>query len=185
MPGAPSVVMLPRSVNPRKFAFQDTRLDGKVDPQELQRLADAVVAVCGVIDARLHFYVDDGGKAVVEGGASADVVMTCQRCLEEVTQTVSADIRLALVQSDEQSRNLPKDFDPWLIESEDGTANLYAMLEDELLLALPMVALHEEFCIDSALLSTGELSPQTSKKDKANNPFDVLKQLKTKISKLD
>jgi uncharacterized protein len=183
MPGAPSVQVLPRSVNPRKFAHQDARLEGTIAAENLDRLRAAVVDVQNTVAVSLHFYIDDGGKAVVKGNISTDVVMICQRCLEQVTQTVNADPCLALVLNDDQSNALPTVYDPWLLDSEDGSANLYQMVEDELLLALPMVALHSKLCIDSALMQSQE--SKIEDKEKRPNPFDVLEQLKTKTSKLD
>ena len=186
MPGPPSVQVLPRLVNPRKFAFQDTRLEGSILSAGLERLRAAVVKVHDSIDVKLHFYIDDEGKAVVTGEARVEASMICQRCLEEVSQPLRADIQLALVRSDEQSRHLTKNFDPWLIESEDGSANLHTMIEDELLLALPMVALHKDFCIDEKLLHSKSASNVTDSETK-ESPFSVLKQLQkaNKTSKAD
>lgn len=186
MPGPPSAQVLPRLVNPRKFAFQDTRLEGSILSAGLERLAAAVVKVHDSIEVKLHFYLNDDGKAVVVGEASVDVSMVCQRCLEGVAQNLRADIHLALVLNDEQSRGLPKLFDPWLIESDDGSANLHAMVEDELLLALPMVALHREFCIDESLLHT-QAPNEKAEAEIKESPFSVLKQLQApnKTSKAD
>jgi len=183
MPGAPSVQYLPRSVNPRKFAYQDTLIEGKIAPTSLNRFSSALVGVNGTIDVDLHFHLDESATVVVDGRASANVVMICQRCLEEVSQTIVAEIKLAPVRDDERSKTLAKIYDPWLVDSEDGSADLYAALEDELLLALPMVACHTEPCIDIALLSAKDLSIDDDQIEKKEHPFQVLAQLKTNAQK--
>jgi uncharacterized protein len=57
---------------------------------------------------------------------------------------------------------------------EEGQVDLYAMVEDELLLSLPAVAYHQEACVGPALFSSGE--PVNEKQGK--NPFQILEQLK-------
>ncbi len=179
MPGALSKQVLPPSVNPRKFAYQDTLIEGTIASDKLDRFRSAVVIVNGTIDAKLHFYIDGSGKAVVEGEVTAEVALVCQRCLENVSKQVCAKLCLALVKDEEQSKALAKSYDPWLVDSEDGSADLYATLEDELLLALPMVAFHPEPCIDAVLLSAKDPAQKDEETAERTNPFKVLEQLKT------
>ena len=185
MSGPPSAQALPRLVNPRKFAYQDTHLQGFVASQALERLRTAVVGMADTVAADLQFYIDEDSKAVVEGEARVEVTMTCQRCLGEVSQTLVADLCLAMVLNDEQSRALNKRYDPWLVDSDDGSANLHTLVEDELLLALPMVAMHETLCVDPESMQSRSPNAKHVCSEKSENPFAVLKQLHSKKSNVD
>ena len=178
MPGAPSKQVLPRSLNPRKFAYQNASLVGLVPNQELVRLGAAVAGLAGPIEASIDFRIDDSGKAIATGSIKASVTQICQRCLEEVSQILTVDLCLALVRSDEESRQLDKVFDPWLVDTEDGSTSFYTLVEDELLLALPMVALHEDLCIDESLLQSRDRTREKQGQEGADNPFKILAQLK-------
>lgn len=178
MPGAPINKVLPQTINPRKFAFQDTQLSGEILAGKLARLNQALSEDHELIAVDLHFHVADNGKAVVAGTVTTTVALECQRCLEPVKTPINIEVYLAPVLTDDQSKALEKHLDPWLIVSEDGSADLYQQLEDELLLALPMVAFHPEQCIDPATLSSRD--PNSSEKEQEkDNPFAVLAQLKS------
>ncbi len=170
---APSEKALPRQGDPRKFAQQGVALKGYVPVSELGRLAEALAIPEGKIYADLAFKISEEGKLVVQGAARAELDLMCQRCLSPVNMPVEADIALAMVRTEEAARNLPKHLDPWILE-QDGVADLYEMVEDELLLSLPAVAYHPEPCIDENLLSSGEKVEVKPKE----NPFQVLEHLK-------
>ena len=183
MPGAPTNQALPQTVNPRKFAFQGTHVTGTIRAGSLSRLNASLAREHGTIDVALHFHLDAEGKAIVSGRAEAEVSLICQRCLEPVVLPLRADIMLAPVITDEQSKALGKNLDPWLVDSDDGSADLQRQIEEELLLALPMVAFHTEQCIDTALLQSGDGAE--SKEVKEDSPFAVLAKLKSKSQASD
>lgn len=169
---APSEKRLPRLGNPRKFAQQGVHLSGQVPLLALERLGEVLMAREGQAAVTLAFGISEERKLVVRGRVDAQLVLTCQRCLGPVSVPVDADIALAIVADEETAKNLPGAFDPWLVE-EESDADLYIMVEDELLLNLPAVAYHPELCIDPESLSIGK--PEAAPKE---NPFQVLEQLK-------
>ena len=63
------------------------------------------------------------------------------------------------------------------ISDDDRAHVLERLIEEELLLALPMVAYHEHACVDASLYSSGE-SVEDEQEQQAPNPFKVLEQLK-------
>ena len=78
-------------------------------------------------------------------------------------------------QEQEDIDELPEVYEP--VEVNDhGEINLLQLFEDELILSLPIVALHaEEDCdIKQDEMSFGEIEPA----DERPNPFAVLKELK-------
>ncbi|MGD8176577.1 YceD family protein [Marinimicrobium sp. ARAG 43.8] len=170
---APFDKPLPRQGDPRKFAQQGVHLAGYVPVSQLPRVRDLVLEEEGQVRVDLMFGISEEGKLVVQGSAAGDLVFTCQRCLGPVTLPVEADIGLALVRTEMDAKQLPRSMDPWLLP-EEGNTELFPMVEEELLLSMPSVAFHDHPCIDEDLLSSGEpVEPEP-----AENPFQVLKQLK-------
>ena len=66
-------------------------------------------------------------------------VMQCQRCLKPCDVDLSAAATLCVLWDDDAASDLPASYDP--LVSGDIT-NLHALVEDELLIALPAVPTH-------------------------------------------
>lgn len=169
----PSNKVLPRQGDPRKFAQHGVSLEGVIPVTELPRILDATEDSGSEVQVKLEFTISEERKKVVIGTANADLALVCQRCLEPVTVPVESNISLAIVWDEDAAKALPERFDPWV--TGEGMADLYEMIEEELLLSLPAVAYHEEPCLDSKLYSSGK--PVEVKREK--NPFQVLEQLKS------
>lgn len=172
---------LPKSVDPYKLAEQHTVLEGQVPAGSLSRFRSAVMglddnAVCRV---RLSFGMDSERRRVVSGELEAPVQLQCQRCMEPMPVNLRSDFQLGLVTSDEQAQRLPQDLEPFL--TDDFNADLWLMVEDELLLVLPPFPLHERSeCPareDLEALEPGSDADEPAEKSK-ENPFSVLAGLK-------
>ena len=174
--GTPSKV-LPRLLEPRKLATHDAVFTGAIPGDQLTRLAAAVVSV-SQLSAQLNFTVGDTGEKLMRGEVKGRVAVQCQRCLEPMDYPIQVEFCLAIVWDEAQAKSLPRALDPWIVAEQE--ADLYLILEEELLLALPVVAYHEKPCIDLSMMSAGDDSGDTPQR--ANNPFDVLKKLKKEQS---
>ncbi|HEY7883435.1 MAG TPA: YceD family protein [Cellvibrionaceae bacterium] len=170
----PSNKALPRYADARKFAQQQLGLAGQIDVALMSRLHDLLANDNASAEVVLSFGRDGEGRKVVTGTADANIMLVCQRCLEPVEVNLRSDIALAIVWSEDQATGLPKYLDPWILD--EGAADLYEMIEEELLLALPAVAYHAEPCVPEALFQSGE--PAAEKTSVERNPFQVLEQLK-------
>jgi uncharacterized protein len=171
-----------RQADPRKFAQQGVSIEGFILISELPRLVDAVESsasesALGEVLVHLDFKVNEEGKKVVKGQIKANLTLVCQRCLEPVALAVESDLALGIVWDEEAAQELPESLDPWI--TGEGLADLYDMVEEEVLLSLPAVAYHPEPCIDTALYSSGDATVDVEVK-KEKNPFQVLEQLKKK-----
>jgi uncharacterized protein len=166
--------ILPRIIDPRRFCQQGVVLRSSVDVDELPRLTENNVVV-DRMSADLAFAVDEQRTRVVKGSLAANVQVQCQRCLESMPLVLDCKISLAVVWDEESSRKLAEVYDPWIVTTED--ADLYAMLEEEVLLNLPFVTYHDFPC--------GQLPPEDDiEKDNQSekaNPFQMLQQLKDKM----
>lgn len=140
---------------------------------ELSRLADVALDSDSEVKVALEFGVDEEKHRVISGQALCALTVTCQRCLEPVEVNLEAGINLAIVWDEERAKQLPRTLDPLILP--EGPADLYQIIEDELLLNLPMVSYHDEDCIEQTSfgdeVAVAEAAP-------SKNPFQVLEQLK-------
>lgn len=119
---------------------QESRLSGRLPVKSMLRLASALTSDQGEALVELHVAPDLSHRVVVSGSIKARVQMICQRCLESAEIEVSASSKLTWVRSDAEVEQLPPEYDPLL--SADGRVALAELVEDELLLALPLVPKH-------------------------------------------
>ena len=165
--------VLPQWLSPLKLAAQGVVLKGVVLQKQMLRLADVLISVDTPISVDLHFYCDEFGFRIVSGQVTTRVRMDCQRCMQEMEQVIAADVRWAIVANEEKVEALPKHYDPWVLV--DGEGDLHAIIEEELLLALPIVAFHDmDHCGGNQRYSTGNVVEL----DKKQNPFEALRELK-------
>lgn len=169
--------LLPRLIDPRRFAQQGVILRGAVPATELPRLRE-IGLVIDDIQAELFFALDEQRERVVTGQVRAAAQLQCQRCLDLMPVDLTCDLSLAFVRDEEAARHLPGNYDPWI--AADEQVDLFALIEEEVLLNLPYVAFHDSPC-GSALGQKAESHGEVPS-DKPN-PFQVLKQLKEKTLK--
>jgi len=142
----------------------------------MKRLAPQLVSVEGEASFRLDFSVEGPALYLVQGWVSASLELECQRCLSALTYRVDSEVRLALAATDAEAERHQELYDPLLVEDELLTVK--DLIEEELLLALPVVPLHAVpgECDAEMLARMGaEAEPE---EDERANPFAVLKQLK-------
>jgi uncharacterized protein len=102
-----------------------------------ERLGDRLAEPGGSARLRLELQLIDGtptGMLQLQAG----VVLECQRCLRPVRRTVESESRLAFVASEDAP--LPADYEP--VVGDPSRVDLAALVEDELLLAVPLIAKH-------------------------------------------
>ena len=168
MTSPPAMPMLPRWVVARKLAARDQVLSGAIAAADLARLTSAVQGTDAEVDVELAFVQGDEVPEI-HGRVRIGVTLTCERCLEPVEVGLAAAPALGLVHGDEDAVRLPARLEPCLSSAEE--LDLFDLVEEELLLALPIVARHQEEC--------GRLvAIEPTLADTAENPFRVLEGLK-------
>lgn len=169
---------LPDFLEVTRLARQGAELAGKIQLARMPRLLASLESSDGQADVHLHFGVDEQGLAYVRGRVDADVRMVCQRCLQPLTLRVGADITLALVMNDAQAADLPDEYEPLVVE--EGRVATTELVEDELLLALPIVPLHERDQCPAAEWLEGQAPAPEPEVRERSNPFAALSALKAK-----
>lgn len=166
---------LPPFLDLGQAARQDLSLSGTLAVKSLPRLVAALAADSGVARVELEAAPEVGGRIVVTGRIRAPLQMTCQRCLENVTLEVQAEPRLAWVRSEAEMEALPPEYDPLL--SADGRVAVAGLVEDELLLALPLAPRHADGACRETRKPAAQRAPATEEENR-KNPFADLAKLK-------
>jgi uncharacterized protein len=123
-----------------KFAHERSQVSGRLSIAALPRLAEL-----GCTAAEVSF--DVAGDLSAESRPSLQVraqgcvEMACQRCLQPLSVPVIVDSELELAESREAAEAAEDEIDRVVASRSMDVA---ALVEDELLLALPMVAVHED-----------------------------------------
>ena len=165
---------LPITIDPFKSAQRRLTCQGTFELTEMNRLLAACYSCSGQIEVDINFDVDELGLIAISGKGSAPVMLTCQRCNEAFENILEIDFTFSPVKNAEAADELPSYYDAIELD-ENGEVNLRDLVEDELILAIPLIPRHElKDCKAEADSVWGELPEELEKP----NPFDVLKQLK-------
>ena len=165
---------IPPHVDPRKLADRGVSLEGTLLLADLERLCDPLSDDVGTVQAKFDFERDEQKTVVIHSALTVEVKMVCQRCLELVTLPIHSESTYAVVKEGANTQSLPKGYD--VLELGEDPLDLLALIEEELLLALPIVpAHHPEECQQPAGLD--EPDPGEDEVTRSN-PFSVLAQLK-------
>lgn len=170
-------VKLPLTLDPVRAAQKRLDYQGVYTPEQVERVADSVVSVDSDVECAMSFAVDSQLLAVLQGTADVQVTLRCQRCNQPFPHSVHVSYCFSPVSNDEQAEALPEAYEP--IDVDDfGEVDLLAVIEDEIILALPVVPVHDsEHCeVSEADMVFGKLPAEAEKP----NPFAVLASLKRK-----
>lgn len=165
-------------IDPIKLANSGDRLTGWVPITQMPRLCDLLTNSEGRVEATIQFGQIDQGTRFITGEAEAVVSVVCQRCLEEMTFNLRAEFSLGLVETESEAQTLPEEFEPKLIG--DEMLEIAEMLEDELILAMPIISMHDEAdCRCEALkyCAPADIKPETIADSNTRRPMAGLKAL--------
>jgi uncharacterized protein len=124
-------------------------VDFSIPLQHFPRVLPLLAAPEGEAVGRVDFS-REGRIAVAEVTVAAVVTLTCQRCLSPLVRRVAGQGRAALVATPAEAERVPDTLETVL--APEYRISIRDLVEEELLLALPLVPRHEEHeCVgDSA-----------------------------------
>ena len=161
---------LPERISPASIARQARALTGEVELEGMKRLAACVDELSGNGQLALEFDMIDDSVPVAEGDIRATVTMTCQRCLLPVDLELCAPVRVAFVTEPDVTVDARYE----MVEMQGEELELAGLVEDELILSLPIAPRHaEEHCQPAA--SPVDNEPENDPED---HPFSELSKLK-------
>jgi uncharacterized protein len=170
-------VKLPKQIDPVQSANKRSEFLGVMLSSDMPRLSGVVVDIAKEIDIELKFSKDEQGLNYFQGQMACLASLMCERCNEVFDHHIDVSFCFSPVQSGEQEveDELPDVYEPVEV-NDQGDVNLLQIFEDELILSLPIVALHaEKDCKQKRdQMSFGKIEPVNERP----NPFAVLKELK-------
>ena len=166
------------------FIAEAAQLAGHWPGASLDRLADLQSPPQ---DTPLHGveWRASGSRLPVTGGeaelwlhlqARVPVWLTCQRCLQPFTVPLEIDRRLRFVRGEAAAEALDAEIEDDVLAL-SKSLNLRELVEDELLLALPIVPRHD-VCPQPLPVPLGE-APAPDDEPERENPFAALQRLKS------
>lgn len=171
---------LPATIDLIQLAERGARLTGTLPLKSMPRLAQICDDGSGNVFVDLAFERGEGEEVLLmHGTLRVCLRVTCQRCLRGMDLELEASPWLILLRSSERQDMLEEEPDVLVA---DKPVSLSALVEDELLLALPMVPRHELSRCPARVHMAGETGIDPSKtEDGRTKPFSVLSKLmKTK-----
>jgi uncharacterized protein len=173
----------PRALDVAQFARDGGALQGRWPLAGMPRLAAAFIAASdgdAVWSAQGERVAVAGSEAEVwlSLGASADVPLQCQRCLQPMVEPLRVQRRFRFVRHEDEAARLDE-------ESEDDVLvlsprlDLHELLEDELILALPLVPRHENCPRPLPVTASADAAAQ-DEEEAVPHPFAALAALRGK-----
>ena len=149
-------------------------LRGSIPLARLVRVLPALVSSDGELQVTLELGKDPAGIRFLAGTIRGEIMLQCQRCLEPVQQTLDLKFRLGLVQDEAAVSSLPERYEALLVTAEP--ASVAEIVSDEVLLALPLVPMHQEDARCEGVMKDF----QPARDETRESPFAVLAELKQK-----
>ena len=141
-------------VNAKELAARAAVLERRVDIEQLERVAAAGGLNGTRINAQLRFGTFDR-RTTVDVTIDGVVVLACQRCLQPCECPVEEAATLIVVPRDTDA--VPDEYEP-VVGSADELS-LAELIEEQVLLAIPLVPTHEDATRCAANLRQAPASP--------------------------
>lgn len=171
------------TTDPFELVRRRASVQGPTPVEEMPRLLDVLAAAPGVDHLQWSARFETVGDGVhsypcLAMYCEARLNVPCIRCLEGIEHTVRVDRRFRLVRSDTEAAALDQEASDHDVMAVDDQWHLLDILEDELLLALPLMPRHENCSLHKA---AGDQEPQPDANVEPDRQFpfaDLARQLK-------
>ena len=124
-----------------EFARNSGTLHGKIAVADFQRLQDALHSSEGVLEYTLASRLNGHGRPVLRCEVKGELQLTCQRCLGGYAYPLAVRSDLMLVKDEAELAESDNEADTDAIVA-DPRMDVLALVEDEVLLALPISPMH-------------------------------------------
>ena len=163
---------LPPQLDVWRMVTNQRRFEGTVALAQMSRLSSILADTDGECRYVLEFYRDPLKIDVLHMQLSVSLPLVCQRSLERFLHKVEIDQRFGLISDESQEASMLEGMEAVLIEG-NGEVSPFQLIEDELLLAVPLVPINP---------NASELDPKWAQEEvieeKKPNPFAALAALK-------
>ena len=119
----------------------EAEIDFEIPLAELPRLKSRIPGIGGSVRGAARFG-QESRFAVAELSLAGTASLQCQRCMQAMELGLESTTNVALILTEADAAEVPDELEPVL--ARDGRISAGELVEEELLLALPIVPLHEE-----------------------------------------
>ena len=164
---------LPTLVDPYLYATQGKELSGVINFSSMERFSAMTKSAEQDASYKLLFCYDPDHRCCIQGNATIEIKLECARCLQLFSYIIDANFQLYPV-ANGAADNLSKQLE--IVELQDGVVSVVDIVEDELILSLPMAQVHADLdpsCRSQPAVGTFENNAATEQK----NPFALLKNI--------
>jgi uncharacterized protein len=127
-----------------------------------------------------HFTQSPGSepRQILQLGLKGRIHLVCQRCLQDCPLDLAEERQFVIVASEAEADAFPMEDDQQepLVASQHF--DLLELIEDEILLSLPLIPKHPEGTCKAHRSSFGESGAGSDELEKPENPFNILKNMK-------
>jgi uncharacterized protein len=130
-------------VDSLRFADEARQLVGQIRIADLGRTADNRVSDSGALACEVQGETDHEGQRFLRIVVVGSLALRCQRCLEDMRYPLRIDKRLLLIAPGEVWPDDELEIDEFDAIEAGRTLELLPLIEEEVLLALPIAPRHE------------------------------------------
>lgn len=168
----PPAVLDDAIVDANICARAGTSIERRFSAADLPRLREAGIRAGSMVDAGFGFSQFDHRPAI-DGALKGSIVMTCQRCMRAVAIPLSEHFKVVIVA--EERSDEPCGYEP--VVADASRLDLRWLTEEQILLALPLVPMHESADCNEAQASSPESDGGAETRQKPfQNLRDMLRQ---------
>jgi uncharacterized protein len=124
-----------------RLARGKAEIEFDVPLAELSRLKARIAGIGGSVHGAARFG-QQSGFAVAELSLAGKATLQCQRCMQTMELPIEGTSQVALILAEADAAEVPDELEPVL--AREGRISAGELVEEELLLALPIVPLHED-----------------------------------------
>ena len=108
---------LPERIDPERLVQQGRVLRGRFELAQMARVSALLADENGIVEFELVFGRDAQNRPVMQSHVSADLRLTCQRCLEPMAVEIAADVDVAIATGDATPAQLETEHETVLADS--------------------------------------------------------------------
>lgn len=136
------MTLLSKTLDPIKLGKQQAALTFTFPLSSFSRLQDICDQREETVRVELQFGQDTSRVYFIRGELHGVLCLVCQRCNAPMAFELDSAFQLSPVTSEERAKRLSDLYEPIYL-NEDALIDLSEMVEDEILLAMPMVPKHD------------------------------------------
>ena len=136
---------LPDQLKLFNFAKKEISLSGLYQISDFPKISEIASNKRDSLRVKLSFYLKNNKTPCVDGIIKLDIVLACQRCLDDLSIALNVNFNLAFVRHDQEAEELDSHYEIYVIQKEELAT--HDLISDEILLSIPMVPTHDYDCM--------------------------------------